>query len=76
MVGQSDCARRYKSNGKRGAQKKSRPFHFVLYKTCCSSWLQTVRVGLHTRQQICGLMNQAMRNIVRNRFVIHFGSLE
>ncbi len=76
MVGLSDCCASLQKQKKRGAQKKSRPSHFVLYKTCCSSWLQTVRVGLHTRQQICGLMNQAMRNIVRNRFVIHFGSLE
>jgi hypothetical protein len=42
---------------KRGAQKKSRPSYFVLYKSCWSSFLQTVRIGLHTRQQICGLMN-------------------
>ena len=45
-------------------------------QNCCSSLLQTVRVGLHTGQQICRLMNQVMCNAVRNRCALEFGSFE
>jgi hypothetical protein len=64
------------TKGKGRAEEIAPLFFIVLYKSCCSSLLQTVRVGLHTRQQICRLMNQAMRNAVWNRCAIHFGSLE
>jgi hypothetical protein len=47
-----------------------------LYKSWYSSSLQTVRVGLHIRQQRSSLMNQAVCNLVRNRGAMHFGSLE